>query len=403
MEKKNNNNKKIKDSFKVSEVISIIFITLVIGIIVGYAVTINFNSDKLNNNDEALEEFVDTYNDIKENYYEDVDTNDLINGAISGMLSVLEDPYTTYLDESVTSDFNDRLTGSYSGIGVEVNMDKDDNVYVVTVFEDSPAARAGLQVGDIFKKIDNTDVSSYSSAQISDMIKNSKNKNMNITVLRGDKTLTLNLKLETIELDSITFKVVEHNSKKIGYIDVDLFALNTYSQFSDALTDLEKQGINSLVIDVRNNSGGYLDTVTNIISLFLKEHDVIYQLDEKGDITKVFDETKESRDYKVVVLTNEYSASASEILASSMQESYGAIVVGTNSYGKGTVQQTKDLSETGGMLKYTVQKWLTPKGNWINDKGVTPDIKIELNEKYYETFNEEDDNQYWQAIEEASK
>ena len=403
MEKKNNNNKKIKDSFKVSEVISIIFITLVIGIIVGYAVTINFNSDKLNNNDEALEEFVDTYNDIKENYYEDVDTNDLINGAISGMLSVLEDPYTTYLDESVTSDFNDRLTGSYSGIGVEVNMDKDDNVYVVTVFEDSPAARAGLQVGDIFKKIDNTDVSSYSSAQISDMIKNSKNKNMNITVLRGDKTLTLNLKLETIELDSITFKVVEHNSKKIGYIDVDLFALNTYSQFSDALTDLEKQGINSLVIDVRNNSGGYLDTVTNIISLFLKEHDVIYQLDEKGDITKVFDETKESRDYKVVVLTNEYSASASEILASSMQESYGAIVVGTNSYGKGTVQQTKDLNETGGMLKYTVQKWLTPKGNWINDKGVTPDIKIELNEKYYETFNEEDDNQYWQAIEEASK
>ncbi len=403
MEKKNNNNKKIKDSFKVSEVISIIFITLVIGIIVGYAVTINFNSDKLNNNDEALEEFVDTYNDIKENYYEDVDTNDLINGAISGMLSVLEDPYTTYLDESVTSDFNDRLTGSYSGIGVEVNMDKDDNVYVVTVFEDSPAARAGLQVGDIFKKIDNTDVSSYSSAQISDMIKNSKNKNMNITVLRGDKTLTLNLKLETIELDSITFKVVEHNSKKIGYIDVDLFALNTYSQFSDALTDLEKQGINSLVIDVRNNSGGYLDTVTNIISLFLKEHDVIYQLDEKGDITKVFDETKESRDYKVVVLTNEYSASASEILASYMQESYGAIVVGTNSYGKGTVQQTKDLNETGGMLKYTVQKWLTPKGNWINDKGVTPDIKIELNEKYYETFNEEDDNQYWQAIEEASK
>lgn len=403
MEKKNNNNKKIKDSFKVSEVISIIFITLVIGIIVGYAVTINFNSDKLNNNDEALEEFVDTYNDIKENYYEDVDTNDLINGAISGMLSVLEDPYTTYLDESVTSDFNDRLTGSYSGIGVEVNMDKDDNVYVVTVFDDSPAARAGLQVGDIFKKIDNTDVSSYSSAQISDMIKNSKNKNMNITILRGDKTLTLNLKLETIELDSITFKVVEHNSKKIGYIDVDLFALNTYSQFSDALTDLEKQGINSLVIDVRNNSGGYLDTVTNIISLFLKEHDVIYQLDEKGDITKVFDETKESRDYKVVVLTNEYSASASEILASSMQESYGAIVVGTNSYGKGTVQQTKDLNETGGMLKYTVQKWLTPKGNWINDKGVTPDIKIELNEKYYETFNEEDDNQYWQAIEEASK
>ncbi len=396
--KENKKNKAVKNSFKFPEVITIIFITLVIGIIIGYAVTTNFkDEDELNN--KALKEFIDTYKDVKDNYYKDIDDNTLINGAISGMLGALDDPYTSYISESETEDFNDRLNGSYSGIGVEITMDEDDNVIISNVFEDTPASIAGLKAGDIFKKINNKDVSKKTSSEISELIKSNKDKKINITVLRDKEEVTVDVELSNIILDSTTHKIIERDNKKIGYIDIDLFALNTYSQFREALLDIEKNKIDSLIIDVRSNTGGYLDVVTDIISLFLDKNKVIYQLDEKGKVTKILDETKESRDYDIVILANQYSASASEILASSLQESYGAKVVGMKTYGKGTVQQTKGLDDTGGMLKYTVQKWLTPKGNWINEKGIKPDIEVELDDKFFESPTEENDNQLNKAIE----
>ena len=369
---KKSKRKIMKENFKFHEVISVIFVTLVIGIIIGYAVTANFKEESDINSDKALKEFIETYNDVKENYYEEVDSDTLINGAIGGMLGALDDPYTTYLDEYDTSDFNDRLNGSYSGVGVEITMDENDNVLIANVFDDSPASRAGLQKGDIFKKIGDTDVSEMNSNEISSLIKENTEKNISITVLRDNNEMTFNVELSTIELESVTSKIIDYNNNKVGYIDIDLFALNTYSQFKRHLESLEKDSINSLIIDVRSNTGGYLDVVTDMINLFLERDEVIYQIDEKGDVTKILDETKESRNYNIVVLTNEYSASASEILTAALQESYGAKVVGMNTYGKGTVQQTKGLEDTGGMLKYTVQKWLTPKGNWINDKGDNP-------------------------------
>lgn len=402
-DKKKNKGSIVKENFKFTEVISIIFVTLVIGIIIGYAVTVNFKEDNTSSNNKALKEFIDTYNDVKKNYYKDVDDKDLINGAISGMLGALDDPYTTYIGEEDMSDFNDRLNGKYSGVGVEITMDQDNNVLIANVFDDSPAAKAGLKKGDIFKKVGEKDVSKMNSSEISSLIKSNNKKNISITVLRDNQEVTVNIKLSTIELESVTSKIIDYNNKKVGYIDIELFALNTYSQFKEKLSELEASGINSLIIDVRSNTGGYLDVVTDMISLFLEKGKVIYQLDEKGDITKVLDETKESRKYNIVVLANQYSASASEILASSLQESYGAKVVGVNTYGKGTVQQTKGLNKTGGMLKYTVQKWLTPKGNWINEKGVTPDVSVELDEKYYETQDESDDNQLKKALECAAQ
>ena len=160
-------------------------------------------------------------------------------------------------------------------------------------------------------------------------------------------------------------------NKKIVYIDISIFSSVTYEQFKKELTKLEKKGIRALIIDVRNDSGGYLSAVTDISSLFLKKGKIIYQLEDNNKKEVIKDKTKENRTYPIAVLVNTTSASASEILASAIKESYGGYVVGTQTYGKGTVQKTKKLSD-GSMIKYTIQKWLTPNGNWINEEGVKP-------------------------------
>ena len=372
-----------KPEFKLVEVIIIILITMVIGIIIGYAVTNRFSlgeTGKQIKNDANLQEFVETYEDILNRYYETVDGKELINNAISGMLETLDDPYSVYMDEDLTSDFNDRLYGDYTGIGTEITMNENNEVVIYQPFAGSPAEKAGLKKGDIITKIDGESVKGKTSSDVSDIIKGMSGSKVKITVNRDGKEIEFDVTRETIVLDSVTHKIYEKNGKKIGYINVSIFAANTYSQFRSAILDLENQGINSLLIDVRDNTGGYLDSVTEMLSIFLKKGDIIYQLDEKGNKTIINDESKESREYKIGVIINEYSASASEILAAAIKESYGGEVIGINSYGKGTVQQTKELS-TGGMMKFTTQKWLTPKGNWINEKGVDPTVEVKMSGK----------------------
>lgn len=390
----------LKPEFKLVEVIIIILITMVIGIIIGYAVTNRFSlgeTEKQIKGDEYLQEFVDTYQEIQEKYYEDIDKKELINNAIGGMLTGLDD-YTVYMNEDITSDFNERLYGDYTGIGTEITMNESGEVVIYQPFEGSPAEKAGLKKGDIITEIDGKSVKGKTSSDVSDMIKGMSGSKVKITVARDGKEIEFEVTRETIVLDSVTYKMYEKNGKKIGYVNVSIFAANTYSQFRNAILDLESKNMDSLIIDVRDNTGGYLDSVTEMLSMFLEKGDVIYQLDEKGKKTVIKDETKESRKYKVGVIINEYSASASEILAAAIKESYDGEVIGVNSYGKGTVQQTKELS-TGGMMKFTTQKWLTPKGNWINEKGVDPTVEVKINETYYKTLLEEDDNQLQKALE----
>ena len=394
----------LKPEFKLVEVIIIILITMVIGIIIGYAVTNRFSlgeTGRYIKNDSYLQEFIDTYEDILDNYYEDVDKKELINNAISGMLTSLDD-YSVYMDEDITSDFNERLYGDYTGIGTEITMNENGEVVIYNPFEGSPAEKAGLKKGDIIIKIDGKSVKGKTSSDVSSMIKGMSGSKVNITVTRDGKEMEFEVTRETIVLDSVTYKMYERNGKKIGYVNISIFAANTYSQFRNAVLNFEGQNIDSLIIDVRDNTGGYLDSVTQMLNMFLEKEDVIYQLDDQGEVSIIKDDTKESRNYKVGVIINEYSASASEILASAFKESYGGEVIGVNSYGKGTVQQTKELS-TGGMMKYTTQKWLTPHGNWINEKGVDPTVEVKIDEKYYHTLLEDDDNQLQKALELFSK
>ena len=394
-----------KVGFNYLEVILIMIITLIIGGFLGgfvnQFVTKPTKQESSTVSDE-FQEFLNTYEDIKENYYEEIDEGEMLSAGIKGMIDYLGDKYSVYMDEEETEEFNEQVEGKYVGIGTEIMQLEDGSVVVSNPFEGSPAAKAGLQAGDVIIRVNDTDVTGKTSSEVSNLIKKSADSTVNITVRRDDEEKTFTIERETIEIESVDSSVFDVNDKKVGYIYISIFAANTYQQFEQALEDLEEDGIDSLVIDVRSNSGGYLDCVTEIASLFLGKGKVIYQLDTKGIVEKVYDETKTKRDYPIAVLINSSSASASEILAASLKESYGAEVVGVNSYGKGTVQRAYQL-ENGATVKYTIQKWLTPDGNWINEVGVEPTLRVEMNVDYYQNPSDETDNQLQEALKKVAE
>ncbi len=395
-----------KAGFNYIEVIVIMIITLILGGVIGSFVTYLVPSDNdhetvIKEIPKEFKEFVNTYNNIITDYYEEIDSNKLMEAGIKGMLEYLGDDYSFYMNQEESSEFNEQVEGKYTGIGIEIMQQEDGTVIINSVFENTPASKAGLQKGDIFKSVNDVSVEGLSPSEISSNIKNG-NQKVKVKVLRDGKEVEFSLNLEEIELDSVNSEIFEKNGKKIGYLGLSVFASNTYPQFEKKLMELEAKNIDSLIIDVRDNSGGYLSTVTDIASLFLNKSKIIYQLDTKGVIEQIYSKTNMDRDYKIIVLINHNSASASEILASALQESYGATVIGTNSYGKGTVQKAYQL-ESGATVKYTIQKWLTPNGNWINEVGVTPDIEVQLNIEYYQNPSNDTDTQLQSAIEELSK
>lgn len=396
-----------KEGFNYAEVIVIMIITLILGAVIGSFITYlspNKNVYYPVNQDipKELSEFVDTYNNIISDYYEEIDHDELLDAGINGMLEYLDDDYSIYMNKDEAQDFNEQVEGRYTGIGVEITQTMDGNVSISKVFENSPASKAELKKGDIFKKVDSTDVTGMSSSEISSLIKNCDADKISVVVERDGKELSFELSLQSVEIESVTSKIFEKNDKKVGYLGISIFASNTATQFEKKLLELEGKNIDSLIIDVRDNSGGYLSTVTDIASLFLNKSKIIYQLDTKGVVEQIYATTKTSRSYDISVLINQNSASASEILAAALQESYGATVVGINSFGKGTVQKAYQL-ESGATIKYTIQKWLTPNGNWINEVGVTPDVEVTMDNNYYQDPSDDTDNQLQKALEEISK
>ena len=393
---------KEKESYSFDEVFSITIFSLLLGVLACFSVLTILNKGKnyfvLS---KELAKFVDAYDAIVNNYYKEVDKDKLVESAINGMVSSVGDEYTSYSDKDVTDNFNEAVNGKYMGIGALI-MKSENDLVIYKVFEDSPSYRAGLKDGDIILKLDDKDTKDMSVNDIASIVKNDGNKEVKLLVKRGEENLDITIVKDMVELPVVSGKVINHNDKKIGYISLSIFSSVASEQFNKQLVKLEKEGISGLVIDVRGNSGGYLTTVTDIVSYFLKKGDIIYKLEVNDKVTVRKDKTKESRDYPVAVLIDKNSASASEILASSIKESYNGYVVGTNSYGKGTVQQTLVLSD-GSMIKYTIEKWLTPLGNWINEEGVVPTNYVELSSEYLNNPVFENDNQLNKALELVSK
>lgn len=393
----NDNKTKEKELYTSKEVIIVMIFSIGIGILMCFGGISIITGKNYLAVTKDLKKVVDTYYAIVDNYYGELDRDKLIDGAVEGMISSVGDTFTSYSDTDSTSSFDETINGSYEGIGCTVATLEDGTISVIDMFEDSPSYKAGLKVGDIILKVDGESYEGKNSNDISNYIKNSGKSKIVLTVKRDNEEKDISINLSKVEIPHVSGKVIEQDSKKIGYIKISLFASNSYKQFKNKLDELEKSNIDDLIIDVRDNSGGYLSSVTDICNLFLDNGKVIYQLEDSKGKVKKKDTTKEKRKYDIVVLINGGSASASEILASAIKESYGGDIVGTNSYGKGTVQQTKKLLD-GSMIKYTTQKWLTPDGNSINEVGVTPTKVVELNEEYFNNPTTENDNQLQEAI-----
>lgn len=396
-------NSKCKPVFKTAEVVTLVLITCVVSLLIG--VIISDSDDNLKyemiETDIELQNFVDQYNYIVDNYYGQVNKKELLESALKGMVDSLEDPYSSYLDENNSSSFNATLNGSYEGIGVEITNDISKNIIVTKVFENTSAADAGIEPLDIIISIDDKQITNTSTSDFVAMVKELENSSFNLGIKRGDNNITVTVSRKQVILDSVSSEMLYKNNKKIGYIYISIFAMNTDVQFKNALIQLEKDGMESLIIDLRGNSGGHLTTVDNMISEFLDSDNIIYQIENKEKKTIYYSKGKENKKYSIIVLVDGDSASASEMMTAALKESYGATIVGTTTFGKGTVQELKDSNEN--QYKITTKRWLTPNGNWINGIGIKPDYEIELDEVYYEEPSKENDNQLQKALDLLSK
>lgn len=391
-----------ENKFNFLEIILLIFMAFVVGVFASQAISLKI---PILNNTTVIEdtsELTRVYNLIINKYYGEVDKKELTSAAIKGMMNYLSDDYSMYFTEDEKNDFNERLNGVYTGLGVEITNDASNNAMIVTVFDNSSAKDANLKPGDIIAKINGEDVLGLGKEEVVKKIKGKSNYSFNMSVLRDDNLIDVKVVTKSITLSSVTSSVIEKDNEKIGYIYISIFALNTYDQFKKQLEELEKMKITSLIIDVRSNTGGHLTSVTSILDLFLNKTDVLYQIKSKDKIKKVYGTETSTRKYPIVVLTNELSASASEILASALKEAYGAKTVGIKTFGKGTMQNMLDL-ENGGMIKVTTEEWLTSKGNKINKEGVPVDYEVKLDEKYASNPSKETDNQLQKAIEVLTK
>ena len=384
-------------------------ILAVVSMIIGSVITIaikDFDVAKVNTNKtevsysktkKGFDSLYETYDTIVSEYYKDVDSDKLIEGAINGMLESLDDEHTMYFDKKSKEEFDSELSGNYYGIGAQIQLTSDETIKITKVFDDSPAKKAGLKEEDVFVSVDGTSVKGKSATEVANMLKSDSVKTSTIVVKRNDKELTFKVTKENITLFSVSSEMLDNNGKNVGYLSVSIFGQKTYSQFKDALTKLEKQDMDSLIIDLRGNTGGYLSTVTNMLEEFIDKGNVIYQIQSSSGVKQYKTVKASDKKYKIVVLIDGGSASASEIMSAAMKEVYGATLVGQTTYGKGTVQTTKDLSNES-MIKYTIEKWLTPSGKNIDKEGIKPDYEVELGDSYKNNPTKENDAQLQKAL-----
>ena len=390
--------KKIKLNF--FEIIILVTIpSLILSIVSGSLVYSRLNNTGkiTTTNNKHINEFINTYNKLLDEYYEELDESKLIDAAISGMLNYTGDDYTIHMNEDATDDLNEKLEGSYEGIGVRISIDELGNIYIFEVFSDSPAELAGIKINDILISINDESVIGKTTEEASNIIKKDEDSKVKIVVKRGEEELTFEVERKQLIVPATKSSIKEINGKKIGYIYLETFSSSLDTQVKQTLISMENEGIESLIIDVRYNTGGYLTSCTKIVEMFLEKNKLMYTIKSKKESNDYKDTTEEKRDYPIVVLINEQSASASEILASALKYSYGAKIVGKTSYGKGKVQTTGTL-EDGTMIKYTSARWFTPNGDCIDEVGLKPDIEIELSEEYINNPIEENDNQLNEAI-----
>ena len=336
------------------------------------------------------------------NYYylNDIDEEQVEDWMYKGVMAGLEDPYADYYSEEELNSLKESTSGSYKGIGAVMTQDKDTGeISVVRCYENTPAAESGLLPGDIVTKYNGEDTSGLDLTEIVNEIKTGENDEITFTIKREgeseEKEITLTRR--AVDIPTVTSEMLENN---IGYLEISEFDTVTLEQFQEAKASLGSQGMEKLIVDLRNNPGGNLSTVVDILREILPEGLIVYTEDRYGNRTEYSCDGDRELEIPLAVLINGDSASASEIFAGAVKDYGIGILVGTTTFGKGIVQRIVELSD-GTAVKLTIAKYYTPKGNNIHDKGIEPDVEVELEEGLEQqiTIPKDQDNQLQKAIE----
>ena len=340
-------------------------------------------------------------NKIDEEFIGNINENDLIDGAIKGYVSGLNDIYTEYFTAEEMSSYTEDIEGEFVGIGVYITKDEENNqILVYGTIPDSPAQEAGLKTGDIITSVDGVECNGDDYDTITSSIKGKEGTKVKIGILRDGEELNFEIERKTVEVKHVTSQILDND---IGYIYIASFEGDVSTQFENAYNDLKNQGITSLIIDVRNNGGGIVDESLDIAEMMTdKGQTLLIESDKNGEEEVIKSEKEKTITMPIVLLVNEYSASASEILAGILKEDVdNCTLIGNTTYGKGVIQILYPLTDGSG-IKITTNEYFTPNHNKINKIGIEPDIKID-DYLFTGTLDQENDTQLKKAIEELNK
>ena len=342
----------------------------------------NSNSGVLSNEDLSKIELV--YKTLMNGYVDkNISKDNLINGALKGMSDAAGDPYTTYLVNEETAAIDETLTGSFGGIGAELRSENN-KVIISNTREGTPSQKIGLQENDVILKVDGEDMEGKSISYVVSKVRGEIGTDVTLTIQRGSQELEVKITRAKISIETVK-GTVDETDPTIGHVKINSFAKNTAQEVETAVTDLRQKGVKKFIFDVRYNPGGLLDQALAISNMFVEEGKTILNIENRNGKITAYKASKEYGTFKItepyVLLVNEGSASASEILAGALKESANAKLIGSKTYGKGTVQSVVDVSKNA-ELKYTTAKWLTPNETWIHKTGIEPTEAVSMPEYY---------------------
>ena len=335
---------------------------------------------------------------INEEYLEEKEEDSLREGLYAGLMSGLNDPYSTYYTAEQYKELNTSNEGSYVGIGAVLQKDKDGGAKIVQLYEGGSGEQAGLKKGDVLKAIDGEDVTEKENSDIASMIRESDKDSVTLTIQRDEETKEIKVEIRDVEIQTVSHEMLDDET---GYIRISEFSEVTSNQYKKAFEDLQDKGMKKLVVDLRDNPGGLLTAVCDVLRQILPEGLIVYTEDKNGKKEEEKCDGKSEFAMPLAVLVNGGSASASEIFAGAVKDYGIGTIVGTTTYGKGVVQTIQPLSD-GSAVKITIAKYFTPKGNDINKKGIAPDVEAELSEDStdWTELTHEEDTQLQAALKE---
>lgn len=412
MVKNNNKIRKNKKYFSIFLVFLLILSSFIVGLYVGRSNKSNEsasddnnqilngkNSDQSSQVDFSL--FWDVWNIVEQDFVKDKDYQKMLYGSINGMLKSLDDPYTAFMDPEMSDEFEEEIEGTFDGIGAEIGI-KNELLTIIAPLQSSPAEKAGIKAKDIVLKIDDEETFDMTLIEAVSKIRGEKGSKVKLLISRDefDEPKEFEIVRDQIEVDSVDYEIINKDEKKYAHLEILYFGEDTAKEFEDAVTDILTMSIDGVILDVRNNTGGYLESSIKVSSEFLPRGDVVvYESFANGDKNE-FKAKNGSRlqNLPVVMLINEGSASASEILAGALRDNRGTKLIGKTTFGKGSVQELKKFKD-GSSMRISIAEWLTPSQKNINGEGLQPDIDVELTD---EDYNNDKDPQLDKALEEIT-